>query len=182
MTPERFERDLNSRMGTPFDTAYRVRESPDHQAYLVEVRVGRGTYETPLGEGDERYARVRDGYALVLRTLKYPYFRCGECNMTLQAPTMLFGEVTCPHCPRQDSRSIYFVGYFPLCDRLLDHLERTHPKRGDAWAREDAAANAARTKADARANRTHIEGIVDDHLYGLRGIDRVYLNDTHQAR
>lgn len=177
ISPARFESDLNARMGLGYDQHYRVRESPDHQSFLVEQKVGRGCVDVPLSEGEDGYARARDGFGLVLKTLKGPRFPCRSCGHVLKAPQMHFGEVKCEYCHVNGETSIYFVGYFPLCDKLLDHLEQTHPKRGTKWQEEHAAANAADLAATARKADNALEAALRDDSLQLTGTARTYLAD-----
>lgn len=178
MTPERFEQELNARMGRDFDMKYRVRESPNQQFWLIEQKVGRGAVEVPMRESDESYARARDGYGLVLRTLKYPRFQCPSCCLTVSpVPEMAIGEVRCAYCDDLGERNIFFLGYFPLCDKLLTHLEQTHPKRGDKWQQEHAAHNKRNMAETDRKAHTLLEGIFTDDWRRIQQIPRTYLAD-----
>lgn len=174
---ETFETALNARMGHGYDLTYRVREAPDRQSILIEQKVGRGCVDVPLSEGDESYARARDGFGLVLRTLKGSRFPCRSCGHVLSAPVMRFGQIRCEYCHEHGETSLYNVGYFPLCDRLLDHLEQTHPKRGTAWQREHAEENARDLAAGERKAFNALDGAIRDDFRQLIRIPRTYLSD-----
>ena len=179
ITPQRFEDDLNARMGVGHDQVYRVRESVDHQAWIVEQKVGRGCVEVPLSEASDAYARVRDGYALVLRTLKYPRYQCPQCRMTSSdVPIMQFAERRCWYCEdKGNPRHIYFCGYFPLCDALLNHLEQTHPKRGVTWQQEHADWNKQVSRLVDRKAHLALDSVLRDDWRRLQRVPRTYLSD-----
>jgi len=139
MTADYFEQELNTRCGTGNGRRYRLRWSDATHTWNVEQQVARAT-EVPVEGGDPDLAiRARDGYALVLQFSPSKTMRCPECRSLIELPILDIAEVRCDHCasrPDLYDRQMWFTGYFPLGERLLTYLERTAPKRGDAWAKE----------------------------------------------
>ena len=177
MNPDTFETTLNRRMGQPYGLAYRLIESHDGQSWLIEQKLSPGqVVETNTGDPDVR-RRMSDHYGLVLKTLKHPYYRCKSCHMTHPAPTMSIAEVKCHYCAAGGERSIYFLGHFPLVDRLLTYIERTHPKRGEAWEQEMKRENAAQLRATDRDAANALESILIERHSSIVGIPRAYLGD-----
>ena len=145
MTPETFERELYARMGA----GYRLRWSRQYDVWCIEQKVASGVYETPGDGSDDSTIRMRDGYALVCQINPRPFITCKECFQQIDIPHLTVKEVKCPYCEviRGDTAVRYVAGYYPLCDALLERVERTAPKRGKQWVTEMHSKNAARVAA-----------------------------------
>lgn len=145
MTPETFERELNARCAPHRDRHFRLRQSIfDKAEWFIEQKVSRAT-EVPVGGDPDLHKRVSDGYALVMRFYRAPVIACPQCGHDVRLPEMRIGETRCEYCharPQSYGVQLFFTGYFPLCDALIAHLERTSLKRGDAWVKEMVRKNA----------------------------------------
>jgi len=130
--------------------------------------VGRATTDVP--EGTDDLIRLRDGYSLVMEVAPRPFMKCPTCHLHLSVPELKVAEVKCLYCyPRKENgHPIFFVGYFPLSDKLLTHLERTSPKRHTAWAAEMRRKNEAR-KAELKRelDNEYESGLLDVHDFAL---------------
>lgn len=145
MTAETFERELQLRMGRD----YRLRWSPSRHLWCIEQQVGRAVYDVP--GSDDAAIRIRDGYALCCEIHPTPWMECKECHLRLDLPVLGYGEVRCPYCEMKTGQvQAYFGGYYPLGEQLLQRLERTSPKRAEAWRMEMNRKNRARLQERAR--------------------------------
>ena len=133
MTKETFEETLNHRLAYA-DHPYRVRWSDEKQVWCIEQKMNRGVFDTPASR--DGGIRLRDGYALVCEICPSPTFRCPDCLSHLPAPVLKFAEVKCKRCQLLGEKSLFFLGYFPFCDKLISHLEKTSPRRAAERARE----------------------------------------------
>lgn len=126
MNPETFAEAISR-----INPDLRLRWNNVNQTWAIEQHVGRGQFETPLSYDDPSYARVRDGFALVMEIAPRPVIRCSEpeCRLEFEIDALRFAEYRCPHCTRRGEKTHYFVGYFPFCDALLQHLRRLSPER-----------------------------------------------------
>jgi hypothetical protein len=103
--------------------------NPRNEVWSIEQRVGRGVFEVPVSFDDPIYARVRDGYALVMEIAPRASIRCTDCRHEFPITPLKFAEYRCPFCKYLGENSQYYVGYFPFCDALLSHLKRLAPER-----------------------------------------------------
>ena len=108
-----------------------------------------------------------DGYHLVLSTGDSDTTTCPRCHSRLSLPLFEKAEFECPACKALGHRKHTLVdGYFPLVDRTLLYLERSHWTRSREYlaeiheenrrlerAREREVANVARDLASEHANR-----------------------------
>lgn len=128
--PDRFRELLQ----LEFDGRFRIRWSDHQQLFLVEEKIQRGD---PLGAGrpkgwmermsgiaPDRVAQVRDGYALICQLSPSPRRRCRGCNRTL---TLAVNEMRSTKCVCGKE---LLVPYWPLGDRLLEHLRSIDVDRG----------------------------------------------------
>ncbi len=128
--PEEFLERFNDRFGAN----YRIRWSNARNEYHIEQKVGRA-----LGEGfvdvsarnekdylenyDDRI-RAKDGYILTFAVRPGTSMPCTECGLKLKVPAFRFESVQCPLCAMRGKTRMHDVGYFPLSDSLLDHLQK----------------------------------------------------------
>ena len=127
LRPETFENDLTHRLGPD----YRLRWSDKKETYCIEQRLARPPADIPMAlRGTDLWIRHRDRYALVCEVSPSPWMRCSKCRTRLRVPDLKWAEVKCPTCyaSRTLNNTQYFVAYFPLCERLLQHLESTSPQ------------------------------------------------------
>ena len=64
---------------------------------------------------------------------------------------------------------IYYVGYFPLSDRLLNHLESTSPKQGYGWIKQLHYRNLAEQVRREEAFGAALEYGIADHRNVIAG-------------
>lgn len=170
MTPDTFQHELDVRFGTG---VLRLRHSAAHETWCIEQKVGRGTYEVPYTLGDDRAIRVHDGYALVAEVTTVPYVKCPTCRQHVPVKPAAFAEVRCAYCNARGEHEMFFVGHFPLCDRLLTHIEKTSPKRGDVWKREMDDKNAALAAEKRRDYENYTDAVMTDWFPQIAGIEQV---------
>lgn len=114
--------------------------------------------------GDDAARCHRDGTACVIDSPDSDIYRCPECNAVTVLEPFETREYRCGGCERRFQES-----YFPLVDRTLLHLERTHPRRGLEVIREIDAANRARALSQCGDLRTHAEACASDRWREVSG-------------
>lgn len=169
LTPETFQHELDVRFGE----GYRLRWSAKHETWCIEQHTGRGAFETPYGSYDDSALRVRDGYSLVCEVSPRPWVECPECHFHLPLTFGKFKEVRCGYCESRGHKEVFYAGYFPLCEKLLLHLERTAPKRGDAWKHEMDAANVATRREKWRDYSNHQDAVLREWFPQMMQIPQV---------
>jgi ribosomal protein L37AE/L43A len=143
--------DFQERLQSRFDGRYRVRWSPSRHEFHLEQKVARGLAEgfVPIVSKsaedrrlheDERI-RARDGFMLTMIITAGDRMPCEHCGSELQVPLFASGVVTCQFCAMRGKGVHYTVGYFPLNDVLLEHLEKIDVlKDGDSRVMESVRA------------------------------------------
>jgi hypothetical protein len=139
----------------------------------VEQKVSHAIEVPPEGD-DFITSRVRDGYGLVMEFSARPFKICEECGSKVPLPVLEIAEVGCDFCNTASrinthDKKLWFTGYFPLCDKLIEHLERTAPKRNGAWIAEMEAQNRRAALAPKRAFRNHAEAVAKDYWNQVAG-------------
>ncbi len=159
LTQDTFEAELHARLGRE----YRLRRSPFRNSWLIEQRVGRGAFEVPDTLDSDAAIRVKDGYALVVESQVTDTMPCRVCGAKLAVPVMRTAEMKCKRCELLYGKATrMFAGYYPLSETLLQRLESTSPKRGNAWVGEMRSTN---NKLKATAQRDHdnyVEAVARD--------------------
>lgn len=173
MYPETFEDLMNTRLGD----GYRLRWSKEKNLWCIEQKVGRGVFETPGNPEDDRTIRLRDGYAIVMEFRADEYFKCPSCGFHIHAPIGTIKEVRCAYCELYGERQIFYTGYFPLCDKLLERLEQTHYRRADEWRTQMDVKNKNIIKEVERRDRLNLEALLEERHSSIVGIPRSYLAD-----
>lgn len=174
MSPATFEAEMYTRLGP----GYRLRPSmTDPAALLVEQKIGAGFFDTSLDYYHDDYARIRDGYTLVMTCHQDASIQCDTCFMRVALPHKRIAEVRCPYCYARGEKSMFFAGYLPLHDYLLETLEKTHPRRGWQWRAELDAENRRRVAAVDRHAANNLEAIMKERHSSIVGIARSYLAD-----
>lgn len=160
LTPETFEQELRSRLGS----GHRLRWSSLTNRWLIEQQTERGSFDDPLNDWDDSAIRARDGYTLVCSVYPVPYMICPECRAQLGLPHLSIGEVICAHCTEKTGQRVsYFGGYFPLCERLLARLERTSYRRAREWRRELDETNSRTASRREQDSNDQFADEVGDH-------------------
>jgi hypothetical protein len=172
MYPETFERIMTGRCSTP-SRPYRLRLNRRTNKYAIEQKVSRAI-EIPAEGDDFVTARVRDGYGLVMEFSASPYKVCPQCHLKIDLPVMQIAEVRCSYCNDESRASgtdnnIWFEGYYPLCDKLIEALERTAPKRGAAWVAEMEARNERLARTKKQDFRNYSSAVAGDYWNQVAG-------------
>lgn len=165
LSPQTFERELQARLGSE----YRLKWSNRKETFLIEQKIQRGEWDIPSGvreRNPEEYDRLREGYSLVCEVSPAPTMRCNRCRAILTVPALEWKEVKCLSCyaSKERSNTQFYVAYFPLCERLLTHLESTSPKRGYAWVKEMLRENARKRETQQRDWENHSEAGLKDYM------------------
>lgn len=166
MLAETFEQELKTRLGED----YRLRWSESRHVWMIEQQAGKET-SVPVESGDDVAIRARDGYTLVMEFSDIPTAACPQCFQRYTLPHLKIGEVKCRMCDALGyDRQIMTVGFFPLCDALLEYLERTSLKRHDAW-RKEFHARAEKLKKDRKRKfDNHCEAVGKDYYNNAAGV------------
>lgn len=173
MYTETFENLMNYRLGD----GYRLRWSKEKSLWVIEQKIGRGVFEAYGHPESDSTIRLRDGFALVLEFRTDPQFKCPSCGFHLFAPPMKIGEVRCSYCEEFGERQVFYTGYFPMCDKLLEKLEYSHPRRADVWRKEMDDKNRQIVKDVERSDRLKLEAILEERHSSIVNIPRSYLAD-----
>jgi hypothetical protein len=172
LSVETFEDELVRRLGRE----YRVRWSPRKETYCIEQQVGTAKIDIPRAAADiDTWQRAKDGYGLVCEISPRTMMKCLQCRTRLAVPELKWGEVKCDTCrsSKNYNTAVYYVAYFPLCERLLQHLESTSPKRGWAWVQRLKDKNTqVRVDLDRRLSN-HLESGFMDYRNVIGGVPRV---------
>jgi len=169
MRPETFEDELQRRLGRH----YRLRWAVDKDVWCIEHGV-----EVPLGavpesmRGRDVWIRARDHVMLVCEVSPRPYLTCPHCRVTrLALPVLEWREVRCGYCRTQPYKpnTTLVAAYFPLGERLLQHLESTAPRFALENVRRMHAANDALRASQERDLDRHIDAGLRDYRNVIAG-------------
>lgn len=160
-----FEDQLFRRLGRE----YRLRWSSRKETFAIEQKVDQPKMSiNPIirKKNPEQFERLRDGYVLVCEVAPAPTMRCNRCGERLEVPALEWKEVKCSACyaHRERANTQFYVAYFPLCERLLQHLESTSPKRGYAWVKDMLEGNAKVKATQQRDWENHTEAGLKDYM------------------
>lgn len=141
--------EFTDRLEREFDGRLRLRWSHKAGEWQVEQRVARGLVNFPVRDDqDDERIRLRDGYFYVMSIRQGDRMPCPKCGNTLKVPHLEIRELSCYQCKLRGYEHRVSAGYFPLDDRLIDHLKRIDPLRG--------ASKALRSKVD-QHNQRHTD-------------------------
>jgi hypothetical protein len=141
---------------------------------MIEQQVGRGAWESSDELNSDEAIRLRDGYALVLESQVRDTLPCKKCGQGLTVPVNKTGEMVCQRCTILYGKPTrMFAGYYPLCESLLQALERTSPKRDGAWAREMKESNDRLRRSKQRDYDNYGEAVIKDYFPRIADIPQV---------
>ena len=183
MTRETFEDELTRRLGRD----YRLRWSDSRHVWMIEQQQGREAEiphdalvrpdlsdeerERRLRETRDQMTRLREGYTLVMEFHPYTQVSCPTCHFPIDLPEFKIKQVRCNACEVLGNDRQYVTGgWFPLSERLLQHLERTSLKRHDEWRKEHETHNLAVRTALRRKFDNHCEAVGKDFFNNAVGI------------
>jgi DNA-directed RNA polymerase subunit RPC12/RpoP len=114
-----------------FQGLLRIRWSEKRREWHIEQKVGRGIFTPPkaVEVEDDRWIRARDGYAFFAAVQSTPHRRCPECHLMMDVPQCAFREVRCDYCGFKGLSGRLVLAYFPLGEKLLEHLRKHDPYR-----------------------------------------------------
>ena len=126
--PEWFEEALERE----FQGRLRLRWSARRKEWHIEEQVGRGIFDVPkvVDPYDDRTIRARDGYRFVAAVQPKPSRPCPQCHLALDVPELAFREVRCAYCGFKGLSGRMVLAYFPLGEKLLEHMRRHDPLKG----------------------------------------------------
>jgi hypothetical protein len=175
--------DFTSTLEREFQGRLRIRWSPLRSEWHIEEKVGRGIFEVPLIEWDDRYIRVRDGYAHVMAIQPRDTMSCPLCHFPIPVPVFETAEAKCDYCISRGRDARFRAAFYPLNHRLITFLKKIDPLRAvdfegkdrssiDELAREADEANARREQVAARNTTNEIESATLDNWKDLADIGR----------
>ncbi len=126
--PDQFQ----ERLKNAFDGRFRARWSLRNSEVQIEQKVSRAVLPPiRIDEGRDDLIRARDGYHYVLSVRTGTKMPCPTCQWTeLQVPVREFVQIRCPYCASKGRSARVVVGYWPLDDTLIAHLQMIDPLRG----------------------------------------------------
>lgn len=180
MTIETFEDQLNRWVAADPETGYRVRWSNLRRAWQVEQKMGRGVFDAPELHPEARI-RVTDGFQLVAEIVPEPRIKCDTCYQWVDIPFGKWSEARCAYCYAHGEKSMYFVGYFPFSDALVQHFQKTGPRRTLARKVEREAADKAEFRTYQRDRGNRLEAILRERHSSIVGIPSWGYTGAYQA-
>jgi hypothetical protein len=127
--------DFHQQLHDQFGGRFRVRWSDKQQEYHLEQKAERGRVDLPPSTDefgrwdtyDDLYIRARDGYHLIMRIRNGDRMPCPICGLEVKVPVMETRETHCERCRVQGRDGRIAAAFFPLGDRLLEHLRYIDP-------------------------------------------------------
>jgi hypothetical protein len=170
LTPDTFESELFHRLGRD----YRLRWSPAKQMWSIEQKVD-WTHEYPgwVSDWDDEAIRARDGFAMVCEVSPRPFLVCEGCGQKIPLPELTRAEVRCAFCKEKGEKEYYVGAFFPLCEKLLQRLEYTSPRRGPQWKADMDIHNRKLVTTAKQDQANHLESIMRNEGGRILGIPSV---------
>lgn len=173
-----------------FDGRYRLRWSLKNREWHLEQRVGHGLADAPIriDSGADDLIRAREGYAFVMAIRPGDRMPCpspirlgpfGEtletCGFELKVPVMETRETVCPKCRLEGRDGRHAAAYYPLNDRLIEHIRSIDYYLGhaDHIAEFQDAANKARLETARLDELNAIDAVSLDVRKTFAGIEQV---------
>lgn len=100
---------------------------------------------------------------------------CPKCGLKMSVPELHFGEAICYGCRLHGRDGRHTAAYFPLGERLLEHLRYIDTERGglERQITDIDNANEALIAGGARKRDNAIEAVNRDYYTTLAGIQSV---------
>jgi hypothetical protein len=165
------------RLQHEFDGRFRIRWSVARGEYHVEQKVETAV-DLPIRTSaiDDDLIRARDGYWFVFAIRSGDRMACPQCGLTMKVPVMKFQETSCSNCRAHGRDGRYPAAFYPLNDRLIEHIRQIDPFRSDAAKNlaQRADEHNARLEAERVADGlAEVEAITADYFNKLVGIQSV---------
>lgn len=174
---EQLERVFNGRL--------RIRWSAKNQEFHIEQKVGRGFALAPVAidEGRDDLICARDGYFHVMAIKAGDRMPCPSCNYKLTVPVMDTADMKCPYCALMGRTTRVVAGYWPLNERLIEHLRKIDPLRGaqQELAEEADRYNRALIKSAENTYSDVVTSKASDDYNRLVGIPQVGFTGREHA-
>lgn len=123
-----------------FGGRLRIRWSPRLREFHIEQKVGRmALAPIRVDEGDDDMVRARDGYWFVMSIRQGDRMPCPDCGFELKVPVMDTADIRCEYCALRGRTTRVVAGFWPLNERLIEHLRRIDPLRGEQTELAEAA-------------------------------------------
>lgn len=143
----------------------RIRWSVRKEEWHIEQQVGRAAFAPyRLDPTDDSLIRARDGYLYVMAIRPGDRMPCPTCHRSIKIKSFVCEESTCSPCQAKGHDGRVRGCYFPLGEKLLEHLRKIDPQNGAHVRLRDEvdAANERMEKAKARAHSNTIEAQTKD--------------------
>lgn len=170
MYPETFIDVLQRRLGDPLGITYRLRMSPIKKTWCIEQKIGSAVGEGQFDLYHDDSIRARDGFALIAEIHQGSMFKCPGCGFFIKLEPLKWKEYQCSYCFDHGEKNRFFLAYYPFSDRLLEHLEKTSPKRGGEWMKESERKNQLLRQGWQATRMNNIEAILKEHAPGIVGV------------
>lgn len=114
-----------------FDGRLRIRWSVASRRWLIEQKVGHGFAVSPIQIDETRddLIRARDGYHPVMEITLGDRIQCPQCHLELRVPVFETHDIRCGYCALKGRQTRIVAGYWPLNERLIEHLRKIDPLR-----------------------------------------------------
>lgn len=150
------------RLEEVFGSQLRLRWSVRYAAWFIEQKVGRAALPPlRIKEWDDSLICARDGYAPVMRVQPGTKMACPSCHLPLPVPVMESAEVRCRQCQLRNIDASVVTAYFPLGEKLIDHLRKCLMDPAERIRREEWDTDRQRRWADEAQDRERREGLKD---------------------
>jgi hypothetical protein len=111
-----------------FKGELRIRWSNFRREWHIEQRVGRATSLPSFGDPD-RALRAREGYAFHVAIQPGLTRPCPDCRWPMEVGELRFMEARCGYCGYVGKSGRRTLAFFPLNEKLIEHLKRNDPTR-----------------------------------------------------
>lgn len=121
-----------------FRGRFRIRWSKFRREWHIEQRAGRAMHDLPrqVGVDTDRYLRARDGYTFFAAVQPRDTRPCPECHFPMAVPHLAFRESRCDYCGYKGKSGRLVLAYFPLGEKLLQHLRSKLPHHNENVLKE----------------------------------------------
>jgi hypothetical protein len=158
------------------DGRFRIRWSVARGEYHIEQKVETAA-DLPIriSEIDDSLICARDGYWFVFAIRNGDRMACPACGLTIKVPVMEFKEAVCDHCRTKGRDGRYPAAFWPLNDRLIEHIRMIDPFRDDSAANLAERADEHNARMQASREREafgEVEAVTAENFNRLVGIQQ----------
>lgn len=132
--------EFTKQLEQTFQGRLRIRWSSKRREFHIEQKVGRmAPAPQRISEADDDMIRARDGYHFVMSIREGDRMPCPECGFEIKVPVMDTADIRCTYCEMTGKQTRVVAGFWPLNERLIEHLRKIDPLRGGQKELADAA-------------------------------------------